>query len=167
MKTESKRILRTSILGALNGAVYSAIMWLMIWAWMAVANRDHALETTSYGDFIQLGNNERWSGIVIAWLVAFTLASILVSGLWRSNRKRSILYWEIVGVVAMVAWNGFALIGSLLGKHYEGDTQSYAWVTSLNNPLFGPISFAVVIVVNFVYGYLVQFFQLKTHRRTT
>lgn len=156
MKTGWKELLRTLLLGALNGAVYSAVLLLMIWAWKVVENRNQAYATTIYGESVQFGSNVSWSGIVIAWLVAFTLASILVNSLWRANRKRSLLYWEIVGVGAMIAWNGFALIGSLLGKHYEGDTQSYAWVTSLGNPMFGPISFAMVLLVNLLYGSLIR-----------
>lgn len=165
MKITPTGKLLTSMLGAFNGAVYSAVMLPMIWAGMALANPDNALATTPHGDFLQLITNVRWSSVVIAWLVAFTLASLFVGSIWRTNHKRSILFWEIVGVVAVAAWNGFAVIGSLLDRHYAGDTMTYAWVTSLSNPLFGPISLAMVIVVNFVYGYLVQAVEPKMYDR--
>jgi len=150
------------MLGTFNGAVYSAVMLPMIWAGMALANRDNALKTTPYGDFVQLITNVRWSSIVIIWLVAFTLASLIVSSLWPKNKKRSILFWGVVGIVAVAAWNGFALFGVWFDYHFSGDTISYGWVTSLSNPLFGPISFAVVIPVNLFYGYLVRAFEPKT-----
>lgn len=155
------------MLGAFNGAVYSAVMLPMIWAGMALANRDNALETTPYGDFLQLITNVRWSSVVIAWLVAFTLASLFVGSIWRTNRKRSILFWEIVGVVAVAAWNGFALFAVWFDYHSSGDTISYGWVTSLSNPLFGPISFAVVILVNLLYGYSVRAVLERSNKAST
>jgi len=161
MKITPPGKLLTSLLGAFNGAVYSTVMLLMIWAGMAVSNRDNALKTTPYGDFVQFGTNVRWSSVVIAWLVTFTLASLIVSGLWPKNKKRSILFWEIVGVVAVAAWNGFALLGVWFDYHFSGDTLSYKFVTSLSNPLFGPISLAVIIIVNFFYGYLAGGFYQK------
>lgn len=153
--------LRLCILGALNGVVYSATMLLMIWRLRASADEHNIVEGAISGDYIDLVSHERWSSIVITWLVAFTLASFIVSSLWRKNQKRSILFWEVIGVVAVAAWNGFALFGSWLDKHYAGDTMTYGWVTSLRNPLYGPISLAVVILVNLFFGYLVRVFYPK------
>lgn len=95
MKITPPGKLLTSLLGVFNGAVYSAVMLLMIWAGMALSNRDNALETTPYGDFLQLVTNVRWSSIVIAWLVAFTLASLFVGSIWRKGQKSSILFWGL------------------------------------------------------------------------
>lgn len=159
VKTTGK--LRSCILGALNGVVYSATMLLMIWRLRALADERNLARWAITGDFIDLVSHERWHSIVIIWLLAFTLASLIVSRFWR--RKQNILFWVIVGVVAVAAWNGFALFGVWFDYYFSGDTISYTLVTSLSNPLFGPISFAVVILVNLVYGYLVRFFEPKTH----
>lgn len=144
------------MLGAINGAVYSATMLLIIWRVRALADERNMAQGAISGDYINLVSHERWSSIIIIWLVAFTLASLVVSSLWRKHQRGSILFWEVIGVMAVAAWNGFALLGSVVDKYYSGGATTYGWVTSLRNPLHGPISFAVVILVNFAYGYLVQ-----------
>lgn len=156
MKGTSNGKVKSSVLGALNGAVYSTVMMLMIWHLRTSAEQRNIEEGAISGDYINLVSNERWSSIVVIWVVAFTLASLIVGTIWRKGQKSSILFWVVVGVVAVAAWNGFALFGAWLDKQYAGDTMTYGWVTSWRNPLFGPISLAVVILVNLVYGYLVR-----------
>lgn len=146
--------LRIGILGAVNGAVYSATMLLLIWRWRASADESNMIENAISGDYVHLVSNERWIPIVIIWLVAFTSASLVVDYFWQ-HRKGYILFWEAVGLIAVASWNAFALFGTWLDKQ-AGDTMSYSRVTSSRNPLFGPVSLAVVILVNFIYGYLVQ-----------
>lgn len=154
LKTGWTGKLRIGILGAFNGAVYSATMLLLIWRWRATADQRNIAESTISGDHINLVSNERWIPIVLIWLVAFTLASLVVDYFWQ-RRKGYILVWEVVGVIAVAAWNVFALLGTWLDKQ-AGDTMSYSRVTSSRNPLFGPVSLAVVILANFIYGYLVR-----------
>jgi hypothetical protein len=163
LKTAWAEKLQIAILGAINGVVYSATMLLLIWRWRAASDERHMIESALLGDHIQLAGNERWIPIVIIWLVAFTLASLVVDYFWKF-RKDHILYWVAIGVIAIAAWNAFALLGAWLDKQ-AGDTISYSRVTSSQNPIFGPISIAVVILVNFVYGYLVVAFYRKLKQR--
>lgn len=156
VKRTSMGKLRSCILGALNGAFYSATMLLIIWRLRAAADEQNIAEGEISGDYIHLVSNERWSSIVIIWVVAFTLVTLIVGSIWRKGQKSSILFWGVVGVVAVAAWNAFAIFGAWLDKQYAGDTMTYSWVTSWRNPMFGPISLAVVILVNLVYGYLVR-----------
>jgi hypothetical protein len=139
-------------------------MLLLIWRWRATANQRHIAESTLSGDYVNLVSNERWVPIVFIWLVAFTVASLVVDYFWQ-RRKGYILFWELVGVIAVAAWNAFALLGTWLDKQ-AGDTMSYSRVTSSRNPLFGPVSLAVVILVNFTYGYLVRAFCRKLKPRS-
>ena len=155
MKTIGKEKLRDCILGAFNGAFYSVTMLLLIWRLRAAADERNIREGQISGDYIHLASYEKWESIVIIWLVAFTLASLIIGSLWRKKQKNFILYWEVVGVVAVAAWNAFSLIGSLL-DNYRGESITYGWVTSWHNPLYGPITFVVVILVNLAYGYLIR-----------
>lgn len=159
LKTISFRKLKVGFLGAANGVVYSVTMLLLIGWWRASAEKRNLIDNTISGDHINLVGNERWISIVIVWGIAFTLASLIVDYFWR-HKKNSILFWEAVGVIAVTAWNVFVLLGTWLDQQ-AGDTISYSRVTSSGNPLFGPISLAVVIFVNFVYGYLVSSFPGK------
>lgn len=159
MKTWAGKI-RIGILGAVNGMVYSATMLLLIWRWRAAADERNIIESTISGDYVDLVSNERWIPIVFIWLVAFTLASLVVNYFWRHPRNY-VVFWEAVGLTAVAAWNAFAVFGAWFDYHFSGDTMSYSRVTSARNPLFGPISLVVVIVVNLIYGTLVQVFCKK------
>lgn len=147
------------MLGAVNGVAYSATMLLLIWWWRAVTEERNLIEGATSGDYVNMVSNERWVPIVIIWLVVFTCASLLVHYFWP-HPKSYILFWLAVGVIAVAAWNAFALLGTWLDKQ-AGDTLSYSRVTSSRNPLFGPVSLGVVILVNLIYGYLVQVFCRK------
>ena len=156
LKKTWTRKLRMGLLGLINGAVYSVIMLLLIWWWRAAADSRHAIESTISGDYVLLVSNERWIPIVLIWLFAFTSATVLVDYFWK-NWNGQVLFWLAVGLIAVASWNAFGLVGTWLDKQ-AGDTISYSRVTSAHNPLFGPISLAVVVVVNVIYGYLVRAF---------
>lgn len=151
------RNLRSCVLGLLNGTIYSITMCIMIWLMRRSSDERNALEGAISGDYVQLVSNERWTSIIIIWLVLFTLSSLAANYFWRYP-KNHILFWEVVGVFAVAAWNLLALFGAWFDWKYAHDTISYTLVTSLDNPLFGPISVGVVIVVNLFYGYLVAVF---------
>lgn len=162
MKMTSSGKLLSCVLGALNGAVYCLTTLPVIWWRRSLAEEQNIAEGTISGDYVHMVSNERWVPIVVILLVSFTLASLIVASFWRQRGRGSIFFWEVVGVLAVAAWNGFALVGSWLDEQ-AGDRLSYTWVTSSHNPLFGPISLAVVILVNFVYGYLVRAFEPKIY----
>ncbi len=178
--------LRICVLGAVNGALYSVLVALIVWQLDAWADRRINAED-AYGNQVSatsLGSSVRWTGIVMIWVLAFTLAAALVDHVWPHHRKRSVLFWEVVGVFAIAAWNAFVLCGSLLNRHFPEDVTALAWVGSVSklndpisfgivhvmtgnwvqllNPVFGPINFVIVIVVNFAYGHLVRALQPKT-----
>lgn len=156
--------LRRGILGALNGALFSAVMSVIVWQWSAYEHERNIREAARFGDFpAQQSSNVRWVSVVLIWILAFTLAAFVVDYFWRNRRSGSVLFWEVVGVIAVSAWNVFALCSSWLDKYLAGDSMSYAWVTSSRNPLVGPISLVVVILVNFVYAYLVRAFEPKMY----
>jgi hypothetical protein len=154
---------RTCMLGLINGAIYSVTMCLLIWWLRRSSDERNVLEGSMSGDYVHLVSNERWTSIVIIWLVLFTLASLAANYFWRYG-KNHILFWEVVGLLAVAAWNVFALFGAWLDWKYAHDTMSYTLVTSLHNPLFGPISLGIVIVLNFFYGYLVAGFSPTSPR---
>ena len=177
--------LRTCVLGAVNGVLYGLLVALMVWQLDAWADRHINAEDT-YGNqvsAISLGSSVRWTGLVIIWVLAFTLAAGLVDHLWPYNKKRSVLFWEVVGVVAIAAWNAFVLFAAWMDK-LQGQPLTLAMVTSPWKPLFGPIglstvpvttgdwvqildpvtgpmTFVIVIALNFFYGHLLRLFRRK------
>lgn len=142
------------LLGVGNGLAYSGIMLLLIWQWRASDYERNVIQGMVSGDYIDLVANERWLPIVIIWILTFTLASQLVDCFWQRGRSL-ILFWLTVGILAVAAWNGLALIGTWIDTH-AGDSISYSRVTSPNNPFFGPLSLGLVILINFIYGYAIQ-----------
>ena len=147
------------LLGVGNGLTYSGIMLLLIWQWRSAAFERNVIQSLMTGDYVDFVANERWVPIVILWILAFILASQLVDCFWQRGRGL-ILFWLAVGVLAIAAWNVFALVGAWLDKQ-GGDTISYSRVTAANDPLYGPLSLGLVILINFFYGYLVQTFSRR------
>ena len=58
--------LRILILGAINGALYSAVMLVLVWQARAYAYNRNMREAESFGQFpVQLVSNERWGPMVV------------------------------------------------------------------------------------------------------
>jgi amino acid permease len=154
--------LRLLILGGFDGVLYSAIMLLLVWQIRTYEYAQTVRESQSFGHLpVQLTSNERWVPMILTWIVTFALAALLVDHFWRSN-KASVWFWEAIGLVAVAAWNVFILSGFWLEKGFSSQGISYAWVMSSSNPVFGPISLGVVLIVNFLYAQAVLFFEKRT-----
>jgi amino acid permease len=152
---------RILILGAIDGALYSAVTLVLVWQVRAYAYNRNVREAESFGHFpVQMTSNERWVPIVVIWIVMFGLAALLVNHFWRSS-KSSVWFWEAIGLVAVATWNVFILSTFWLEKGFSGQGLSYAWATSSSNPIFGPISLGVVLIVNVLFAQAVLFFEKR------
>ena len=89
----------------------------------------------------------------------FTFAALLVERFWRRYRWNSVLFWETVGLIAVSGWNVLVLLALWIEKQSSGQTMSYEWVTSSSNPIFGPISLGIVLIVNLIYAFAVRLFE--------
>lgn len=147
------------LLGIGDGLAYSGIMLLLIWQWRASAYERNVIDSVRGGDYVDFVTNERWLPIVIIWILAFIFASQLVDCFWKRGRSL-ILFWLAVGLLAVTAWNVLALVGAWLDKQ-GGDAISYSRVTAPNDPLYGPLSLGLVVLINLIYGYLVQAFSRR------
>lgn len=148
------RRLRVFILGALNGALYSVIMLLLAWWVRASEYARNIREAESLGHLpVQLTSNERWTPIVVTWVLIFALAALVVDRFWVRN-KASVLFWETIGLLAVIVWNVFILSVFWLEQQMSAQTMIYAWLRS-SNPILGPISLGVVLIINFVYAQVV------------
>lgn len=153
------------ILGALNGAVYSAVMALLVRQVRARAYERGLAEAAVTGQQPPLFvANERWSSIIVIWIVIFAFTALLVNRVW-ARRKRSVLFWEAVGLIAIASWNVLVIVAVSI-ENWFAPTIAYQWITSSSNPLFGPVSLGVVLIVNFLYtlvvGVLVRASTAKT-----
>lgn len=149
--------LRLLVLGGIDGALYSTVMLVLVWQIRAY---EHA--RNSAGNLpVQLTSNERWIPIVVLWIIMFTLAALVVDRFWRWNRP-SVWFWEAIGLVAVLSWNAFIISALWLEGALSAQGSGYAWVTSSPNPVFGPISLGVALVVNFLYAQAVLFFEKRT-----
>jgi hypothetical protein len=160
MKTpHSTRWLQTLLLGAANGALFAITMFFLISRARDHFQRQYIEEATRLGaPIVQFGGNERWSSIGIVMILAFAFSAYAVSRFCK-RRLGSLLFWELVGVIAVSGWNVFMLTVTWFEKELSAQTLTYDWVTSRSNLLYGPISLGVVILVNLIYGNLVRVFQ--------
>jgi hypothetical protein len=151
--------LQTLLLGAANGALYAIIMFLMISLARGYFLQRSTTEATRLGfPIVQFGSNERWSGIAIFMILAFAFSAYVVIRFCR-GRLSSLLFWELVGVIAVAGWNAFMLTTTWFEKEISAQTLTYDWVTSRSNWLYGPISLGAVILINLLYGSVVRVFQ--------
>ena len=65
---------------------------------------------------------------------------------------------------AITAWNLLILAVGLWDSVSSGQTLVIESVTSPGNPLYGPMSFGLVVVVNLIYGAIVSVLSDKPNR---
>lgn len=163
MKTShSTSRLQTLLLGAANGALYAITMFFMISLARGYFQQRYTTEATRLGfPIVQFGSNERWSGIAIFMILAFAFSAYAAHRFCRAHLG-SLLFWELVGVIAVAGWNVFMLTTTWFEKELSAQTLTYGWVTSRSNWLYGPISLGAVILINLLYGSVVRVFQRAT-----
>jgi len=145
--------LRSLALGILNGAIYSAVQFILLagyYNYLIKLDADNmerrGLSPVQMTDMI----NKR---LVSFWFVlAFTIASYIGHRYWSKLRKSPILFWEVIGIAAIVGWNVVVLSLLWIESQFTGQLVGYERSISLSNPLFGPFSLGLVIITNFVYG---------------
>jgi hypothetical protein len=154
------------LLGAGNGALYALVVYLLISASRAYFQDQYVRQATKSGfPIVQFGSNERWTGIVIALVTIFALSTYLVSRI--SHGLRTPILWMLVGVIAVSGWNALMLIVTWVEKEGSAQTLTYEWVTSPLNPLYGPISLGIVLIVSFIYGCAIRIFERTTAARVS
>src|SRR6266478_3767147 len=157
-----KRYVRSLILGAINGAFFSAMLASTIWGWRAYIYKQELRVAEAKGIFpAVVVYNERWSTITIAWIILFSLSALVVNLLWPRDRDRYFLFWQAVGVGALGAWNVIIIGAAWFEREFSDRGATFDRVTSPLNPLFGPISIGAVIVVNLVFALVIRTFSKK------
>jgi len=91
-------------------------------------------------------------------ILVFAISAYAVRRLSR-GRLGPLLFWELIGVIAVAGWNVFMLGTTWFEKELSAQTLTYDWVTSRSNWLYGPISLAAVVLINLIYGSLLRAFQ--------
>lgn len=145
--------LRGLALGVLNGALYSAVQFLVVSAYFDYRIKT-SLDIAQDLGLPQMHATELINArIVSIWFILFfALASVLGHRYLLKLKRQPVLFWEVIGLAAVVGWNVVVLTLFWLSALQTGQTYSLQFVTSPANPLFGPISMGVVIITNFIYG---------------
>lgn len=97
--------LPTLLLGAASGALYTIIMFVLISVGREHSHSDYVREATRLeAPVVQFGSNERWIVIAVVMMLAFAFSAYLVSRFCQRHLW-SLLFWELVGVIAVAVWN--------------------------------------------------------------
>ena len=153
---------RVLAFGAANGAAYGFVLFLLMNLYSDYLNRQSIQEAESLGrDPVLTTDNLNIPMIVCLLTLFFAFGSGLVHFLWRRLYKNPIVFWQAAGVSSIMAWNIAMITALWLEKHLTGQTLSYERVISVSNPLFGPISLVLVILVNLVFAIIIQNFFYK------
>lgn len=154
MTIKAKSNWRTAlILGVLNGVIYSlAQFWLLpkYYSWLALRNAN--LELYSTNSPVQMTNMLNGRVVTFWFVLQFAVSSWLIHRYFVRLIKYPILLWQVVGLTAVIGGNVIFLLLFWIEKELTGQTISYGMLTSQSNPLSGPISIGIVILVNLVYG---------------
>jgi hypothetical protein len=146
-------LVKSLVLGSLNGAIYSAIQFILISGYYDYLIRLDSEKMERGGlSPVQMTNMINKRLVSVWFLLAFTIASYFWHRYSSKIRKSSILFWEAIGLSAIVGWNVVVLILLSIESRLTGQTLGYERAISLSNPLFGPFSLGLVIITNFVYG---------------
>jgi hypothetical protein len=153
--------LRALALGVLNGALYSAVQFLLVFAYFDYRIQRRA-EVAQEFDIQMQSINLFNARIVSLWfIVFFTVASVLGHRYLLRLKKQAVLFWEAIGLAAIIGWNVVVLTVFWISAQLTGQTSSLELVTAPGNPLFGPISIGVVIITNFIYGTVVALMEKR------
>lgn len=146
-------LVRSLALGTLNGAIYSAIQFILISGYYNHLIRLDAEKMERGGlSPVQMTDMVNKRLVSVWFLCAFTIASFVWHRYSSKVRKSPILFWEAIGITAIVGWNIVVLTLLWIESRFTGQTLGYEKAISLSNPLFGPFSLGLVIVTNFIYG---------------
>jgi hypothetical protein len=146
----------TLLLGAVDGAFYAIVMFILTSRARDYFHTRYVLEATALGTpVVQLASNERWTGIAIGLILIFAVSAYFVGRFYKASFS-SVLFWELVGLIAVASWNVFMLTVTLIEKEFSAQAVTYQWVTSSSNWLYGPVSLGLALLINFLFGSLVR-----------
>jgi hypothetical protein len=151
-------LFRSLVLGAINGALYSSVLFFFEYQRIKSLIRGE-IEAEKLGlPPVQITSNTlNWPVISVLLVVFFVIASYAVHRYWVRLEKSPILLWQVVGISAVVGWNVIFLVLIWIEKVLTGQTLDYERLTSQSAPLFGPISICLVMLTNSIYGLVLQF----------
>jgi len=143
------------VLGALNGAIYSGVQFWVVpryYDWIVASDQAKNLGSSP----VQMTNNTNQRMVAIWLVVLFAVTSWLAHRYLARLTKYPLLFWQIVGLGAVVGWNVIFLVLLWAEKELTGQALSYERITSSSDPLSGPISMGLVILTNLLYGTVLQ-----------
>ena len=144
-------------LGAIDGAIYSAVQFWLLSSYYNWVARGDAAQAVHFGQSpVQMTNNVNEQMVTIWFVLLFAISSWLAHRYYVRLIRYPILFWQAVGITAVVGWNVIFLVLLWIEKELTGQTLSYQRITSPSDPLSGPISIALVILTNLVYGVVLQ-----------
>jgi hypothetical protein len=154
---------KTFALGAIDGLIYvgaarSVRFYLDYRERTAVQEGISRVTGEHYVNVAQYAQN--WVGVTFLIVAIFIIAAYSVHRIWNESRNHPITFWLVVGITAITTWNLFALAVSL-GEGASGPSLLGEGITSIQNPLFGLLSFGLVLVVNLAYGAMVSILSAK------
>ena len=144
-----------SLLGALNGALYSSALFFFEHQYIQFLI-EREIEDEKLGiPPVQITSGTLNRPVITAcFAVSFALASYVAHRYLVRLQKYSILFWQVVGITGVVGWNLVFIALLWIEKESTGEIHGYETATS--NLLFGSISLGLVIVTNLIFGLVVR-----------
>jgi len=157
----------TFILGAINGLIYGVASFQVFRVSTAYLYKQH-LEVAERIDMtpVQVTYNHLNWPVIISWLVIlFSVTCYLLHRYRPSYLKSTVMLWLAIGVASVGAWNLIQLALACLERWSTEQDFIIRERNSFMNPQFGPLSLIVVLVINLIYGTLIQLFSSSSYSR--
>jgi hypothetical protein len=147
---------RICLLGAIDGLVFVGMARMVQLCFDYVertATRESYFDGGLYLNVASL--QEKWLGATLLIVCMFILASYFGSRYWRTGQRYHIVGWIVIGIIAVMAWNLSTLALGLWDFRASGQAFVIESITSPRNPLHGPVSLGLVVIVNLIYGSII------------
>ena len=148
---------RASLLGAVNGLIYSLVL-MQVLRFYNQSQRERDVELMERLNVtIQITYDYvNWKVAIFGYIFLFAIASYVVHRYWAKRLKSLVAIWMAIGVTAIVGYNVIVLVVTWLEMWITGRDLPYGLATSPIDIRFGPISLALVMATSLVYAIIIQ-----------
>ncbi len=158
MREKRKFSWQTLLLGALNGALVSLVVYAVFrirdhhafWEYQnALAEADEIFQKTGMWFCpMDIRPQPNWFLIVSLNILFFIIASYLVHRLLNPERRSIFTLWQFVGFIFMAEWGLFSIVMSVIDFSISESSTAWSWVWQWGTWIY----VVAVVATNIIYG---------------
>lgn len=173
MREKGRLSWQTFLLGALNGALVSLVVYAVFrvrdyYAFLdyqkALAEADELYRKTGEQFCpMDMRSQPRWFLIISLNILFFIIARYVVSCYFKSEKRSIIALWQLTGFLFIAEWGLLSLIFSLIDFGISQSSTAWNWVWQWETWMY----VAAVVATNIIFGSILHFLNalgIQNHR---